>query len=196
LFTIADLQEQQKVLIHAGASGIGTSAIQLAKAKGCYVVVTVSSEEKAQACLALGADVALNYHEIDFVAWTKEHLKAGFNMILDVVAGDYFTRNISICAVDAHIVILSMLGGRFSQPVDFAKMLGKRISLTASTLRNRSHTYKAQLVTDFVNEFYPLLEPGLIHPVIDRVYSWKKANEAHQVMASNANIGKLVLTID
>jgi len=138
LFLLAQLQPQQSVLIHAGASGVGTAAIQLAKAKQCKVVVTVGHEEKAQACILLGADAAINYQEVDFIAWTKKNHPQGFDVIVDVVAGEYLNKNIKIAALDARIVILAMLGGRFSQSVDIAKLLMKRLTIQASTLRNRS----------------------------------------------------------
>jgi len=195
LFSIANLQPKSTVLIHAGASGVGTAAIQLAKAKQCKVVVTVGSAAKAKACLALGADHAINYHETDFVAWSKIHITTGFNVIVDVVAGDYLTRNLKVTALDGHIVVLSMLGGRYSEPLDMAKLLAKRITMSASTLRNRSESYKAKLVTDFTADFYPMLNSGVIKPVIDSVYSWTKTELAHTKMAANKNIGKLVLTL-
>lgn len=196
LFTLANLPPESQVLIHAGASGIGTAAIQLAKAKQCRVVVTVGSNEKTEACLALGVDDVINYHDTDFVAWSKKHIPAGFDVIVDVVAGQYLTRNIKVTALDGHIVILSMLGGRFSEPVDMAKLLAKRITISASTLRNRSDSYKAKLVIDFMADFYHLLTLGTIKPVIDSVYSWTDVELAHAKMAANKNIGKLVLTVD
>jgi len=195
LFTIANLQSKQSVLIHAGASGVGTAAIQLAKAKQCYVVVTVGSDEKAKACLALGADVAINYHHQDFVAWSTEHHKKGFDIIVDVVAGNYLNKNIQVAALDAHIVILSLLGGRFSDNVDIAKLLMKRLTFTASTLRNRDHQYKAMLVKQFATDFYHQLVEGKIKPVIDSEFLWQQADQAHQKMGNNENIGKLVLTL-
>ncbi|MBL4911486.1 MAG: NAD(P)H-quinone oxidoreductase [Alteromonadaceae bacterium] len=196
LFTLAHLQNQQSVLIHAGASGVGTAAIQLAKAQQCYVTVTVSSEEKAQACIALGADAAINYNKTDFVTWTKEHHPQGFDVIVDVVAGEYLNKNIKVAALDARIVILALLGGRFSKEVDIAKLLMKRISIKASTLRNRSDDYKTQLITDFSNDFSQLLENGTIKPVVGKTFSWQEAEQAHQLMLANANIGKIVLTVD
>ena len=196
LFTIAKLEASDKVLIHAGASGVGCAAIQLAKAKQCLVAVTVSNTAKAEACLALGADYAINYQLEDFVQFSKEQVKGGFDIILDVVAGDYLTRNINAAAVDSHIVMLAMLGGRYSEPIDIAKLLMKRLTLTASTLRNRSDSYKAELVSGFSKDFYRQLAQGEINPVIDTIYPWQDAELAHQKMANNENIGKLILTVD
>lgn len=196
LFTIAKLKIGDRVLIHAGASGVGCAAIQLAKAKKCQVVVTVSNAIKAQACLALGADCAINYRQDDFVKVCKDQFKGGFDIILDVVVGDYLTRNINVAAMDSHIVMLAMLGGRYSEPVDIAKLLMKRLTLTASTLRNRDDSYKAKLVSDFSKDFYRQLVQGEISPVIDTLYPWQDAELAHQKMANNENIGKLILTVD
>ena len=196
LFTIAKLKKNERVLIHAGASGVGTAAIQLAKAKQCFVAVTVSSSAKEQACLALGVDVVINYKDTDFVQWKKENLLEGFDVILDVVAGDYLNKNINVSALDSRIIMLSMLGGRFSEPIDIAKLLGKRITLSASTLRNRSDQYKADLVESFKHDFDKLIEQGAIKPIIDSTYHWKDAEQAHQLMLSNGNIGKLILSIE
>ncbi|MFT5636695.1 MAG: NADPH2:quinone reductase, partial [Cognaticolwellia sp.] len=143
LFIIAELKPKAKVLIHAGASGVGTAAIQLAKSINCHVSVTVSRDEKAMACKALGADEAVNYQQTNFVSWAKEN-KRSFDVILDVVAGEYVNKNISVCALDGHIVMLSMLGGRFAENIDVAKMLLQRVSIHATTLRSRSNDYKTR----------------------------------------------------
>lgn len=195
LFAIANLQEGEKVLIHAGASGVGCAAIQLAKAKGCFVATTVGNDDKAKACKALGADIAINYKQLDFAAWAKEN-RCQFDVIVDVVAGEYVAKNINVAALDCRIVTLAILGGRFSQDFDMAKMLGKRISLFASTLRNRSDDYKAELVSRFEQDFGEAIANGSLTPIIDSVYSWQQANQAHEKMANNANIGKLVLEVD
>ncbi len=197
LFSIANLQSHShvlpKVLIHAGASGVGTAAIELAKAQNCFVVATVGSDEKRLACQKLGADVVLNYHHSDFQRWTKENLPEGFDIILDVVAGPYVNKNIACAALDAHIVILSLLGGRFTDPIDVAKLLAKRITLSASTLRNRDNAYKTALVNDFKQAFMPLFAKGDLLPIIDSVYSWEEVDKAHAKMAANKNIGKIIL---
>jgi putative PIG3 family NAD(P)H quinone oxidoreductase len=196
LFSIAKVKAHSNVLIHAGASGVGSAAIQLAKAKNCYVVATVGSDEKAAACLKLGVDEVLNYHDVDFTEWTKQHLATGFDVIVDVVSGSYLAKNISVAALDSTIVTLSMLGGRFSESIDIAKLLGKRITITGSTLRNRDETYKALLVKNFCIDFYNSLANGFITPVIDSVFSWHEAELAHEKMAKNHTIGKLILTVE
>lgn len=195
LFLIAKLTRNEKVLIHAGASGVGSAAIQLAKSVGAYVVVTAGSEQKLQACMRLGADQAINYHHQDFAEWQQANLKQGFDVILDVVAGEYLNNNIKVAALDSRIVILSMLGGRFSNPVDLGKCLSKRINIHASTLRNRSRQYKANLVAKFNADFGSKLERGDIAPVIAQEFDWKKANTAHEIMENNLNIGKLILKV-
>ena len=197
LFSIAQLKRNERLMIHAGASGVGSAAIQLAKASDCFVAVTVGSEEKAQACTRLGADIAINYQHSSFVDSAKQ-ANLEFDVILDVVAGDYVNQNLKVAALDARIVMLAILGGRYAEQLDVARMLQKRIRLTASTLRNRSDQYKANLVSQFAHKFNGELysKAGLIKPVIDSCYSWQDVELAHQRMASNANIGKLVMTVD
>ena len=143
----------------------------------------------------IGADAAINYHQQDFVAWQQDHLPSGFDVIVDVVGGDYLNKNLKVAALDSRIVILSMLGGRFSNAVDIAKCLLKRVNIHASTLRNRSNSYKAALINHFLNDFAEKLSMGELHPVIGDVFDWRDANRAHQVMESNQNIGKLILTV-
>jgi NADPH2:quinone reductase len=195
LFTLANVQPGQCVLLHAGASGVGSAAIQLAKAIQCQVTVTVGSQRKAERCLTLGADHAINYQQTDFVEWKKTHVPQGFDVIVDVVGGNYLTKNIDAAAIDARIVLLSMLGGRYSDGLDLAKLLYKRITLCASTLRNRSDDYKALLVRDFSAQFLPKFALGQLNPVIDTVYNWTDADSAHQKMLNNQSIGKLVLSL-
>ena len=194
LFTIANLQPAAKVLIHAGASGVGSAAIQLAKQRNCHVTVTVGSEEKVMACKALGANEAINYQHTDFAHWAKQQ-KQSYDVIVDVVAGEYLNKNISVCALDGHIVMLSMLGGRFAEKVDVAKMLAKRVTIHATTLRSRSDEYKTHLINAFNHDFYHCLELAAISPVIYQQFDWHEVEVAHQVMLNNENIGKLVLTV-
>lgn len=193
LFTIANLQQNAKVLIHAGASGVGSAAIQLAKQFNCSVTVTVGNQDKVGACLALGADDAINYQQTDFVGWAKENQQS-YDVIVDVVAGEYVNKNISVCALDGHIVMLSMLGGRFAENVDVAKMLIKRVNIHATTLRSRGDAYKTSLIKAFIRNFYNRLAFGTIAPVIHQEYCWHDVEVAHQVMQNNENIGKLILT--
>ncbi|WP_206485711.1 NAD(P)H-quinone oxidoreductase [Thalassotalea sp. G2M2-11] len=195
LFSIASLKPNERVLIHAGASGVGTAAIQLAKAKQAYVVVTTSNQEKAQACLALGADHVINYKDTDFVDYCKDKALS-FDVIIDVVAGDYLSKNVNVAALDGRIVILSMLGGRYCEQLDVAKLLMKRLCISATTLRNRSDHYKSELVSEFLQQFSALIIKDEIKPVIDSTLPWQQAEQAHQILMTNQNIGKVVLTLD
>jgi putative PIG3 family NAD(P)H quinone oxidoreductase len=196
LFSIGQLLPNQNVLIHAGASGVGSAAIQLASTIGCHVVTTVSNDIKGKACIDWGAEAFINYKQDDFSDWSLANRPQGYQVIVDVVAKDYIARNIKCAAVDGHIVLLAMLGGRYSEALDFAMMLMKRINIHASTLRNRSNDYKTSLIQKFIARFGHQLADGTIHPVIDSVYSWQDVEKAHQRMENNENIGKIVLTIE
>lgn len=193
LFTIAGLRAGEKVLIHAGASGVGTAAIQLAKRASAQIACTTSSDVKNAACLQLGADLVINYrqHEFDDVLKQQQFFP---DVIIDFVGNQYLQKNLSVAAMDCRIVQLAMLGGRYVESVDMAKMLAKRICWQASTLRNRSEQYKTTLVAEFLARFGTDLQTGIIHPVIDRIYQVQQINEAHQYMAENRNIGKLIVT--
>ena len=134
--------------------------------------------------------------ETDFINDLKINSANLVDVILDVVAGEYVNKNISVCALDGHIVMLSMLGGRFAENIDVAKMLVKRVNIHATTLRSRSNDYKTKLINAFIDDFYQCLEIGSISPVIYKQYSWQEVEVAHHVMLNNENIGKIVLTID
>ncbi|NQZ08231.1 MAG: NAD(P)H-quinone oxidoreductase [Algicola sp.] len=195
LFAIGDLQAGQTVLIHAGASGVGTAAIQLAKNAGAKVVVTVGSEQKKAFCEQLGADLAINYHEQDFVSVIKEQVKGGVNLVIDCVAGDYIHRDINCLAMDGKIVVLAIMGGRFVELLDIAKMMGKRATIQASTLRNRSDEYKSDLIEQLQQRFGAALAGGQIKPIIDSVFDWQDVAAAHQYIEDNKNMGKVVLRV-
>ena len=152
LFGLGNLQQGQTVLIHAGASGVGGAAIQMAKRVGATVVITAGSDEKCQHAKELGADHAINYKTNDFVEYMQTHTLTA-NVIVDPVSGRYLNKNAAIAAMDCQIIMLAFLDGRFAE-VDFARLLQKRISFHASTLRNRSKAFKRQLRDEFVNQFY------------------------------------------
>ncbi|WP_288742513.1 NAD(P)H-quinone oxidoreductase [uncultured Rheinheimera sp.] len=192
---VGSLPDQGALLVHAGASGVGTAAIQLGKALGCFVAVTVGSDDKAKACLALGADMAVNYKTQDFVTELKAARPQGFDLIIDPVAGDYITKDIQLLALDGQIVVLSMLGGRMTPELDLGLMLKKRGQLLCSTLRNRTDGYKAALISDFNQQFGMALAEGNIRAVLAQSIDWAEAERAHQLLASNAVVGKLVLTL-
>ncbi len=194
LFRYGRLSQGQTALIHAGASGVGSAAIKLAKHCGANVVVTAGSDEKCAFATQIGADLALNYRRHD---WAKAMKDAGFeaNVIVDPVAGDYLDGDLKVAAMDCQIVVLAILGGRYAERFDVARLLQKRVSLHGSTLRNRSVAYKSALVAAFCDDFYQALSEGELQPEIDRVFDWQNANEAHARLADNRNLGKVVLTL-
>lgn len=195
MFVLGELSAGQAVLLHAGASGVGTAAIQLAKAAGAVVAVTVGSAEKVAACLALGATHAVNYKTADFAEALHDAVPAGFKVIVDPVAGEYLPKDLQLLGLDGRIVVLAMLGGRTVPAFDITPMFKKRGQLLCSTLRNRTDEYKTDLVSRFVTQFGSALDTGVIKPVIAKVLPWQEADAAHQLLASNQLVGKIVLQV-
>src|SRR3954447_25715310 len=195
VFERGALKPGETLLIHGGSSGIGTMAIQLAKAFGSKVVVTVGSQNKAAACLKLGADRAINYKTEDFVAevQTATH-GAGVNVILDMVGGDYIERNYDAAAIDGRVIQIAFLGGPKAN-VNFAKLMVKRLHHTGSTLRPRSNADKAAMVTAIESKVMPLLREGRIKPLMDSTFPLEKAADAHRRMETSEHIGKIVLAL-
>jgi NADPH2:quinone reductase len=195
VFERGGLKPGETLLIHGGSSGIGTMAIQLAKAFGSRVIVTVGSKEKADACLKLGADRAINYKTEDFVAEVKAATGgAGANVILDMVGGDYIDRNYDAAAMDGRIVQIAFLGGP-KATVNFAKLMVKRLHHTGSTLRPRSNADKAAMVAAIEAKVMPLLREGRVKPLMDSTFPLEKAADAHRRMESSEHVGKIVLTV-
>jgi putative PIG3 family NAD(P)H quinone oxidoreductase len=195
VFERGALQPGETLLIHGGSSGIGTMAIQLATAFGSKVIVTVGSQDKADACLKLGAIRAVNYKSEDFVAVVKaETSGAGANVILDMVGGDYIERNYETAAIDGRIVQIAFLGGP-KATVNFTKLMIKRLTHTGSTLRPRSNADKAAMVAAIEAKVMPLLREGRIKPVIDSTFPLEKAADAHRRMETSGHIGKIVLVV-
>jgi len=193
VFERAALQPGETLLIHGGSSGIGVTAIQMAKALGARVLVTVGSADKAAACLALGADVAINYREQDFVAEAKAATGGcGVDVILDMVAGDYIGRGVQALAEDGRLALIAVQGGVNAQ-IDAGLVLRKRLTITGSTLRPRSAAFKAALARSLRAKVWPLIEAGRIRPVVYRELPAAQAAEAHALMESNQHIGKIVL---
>jgi NADPH2:quinone reductase len=194
VFERGALKPGETLLIHGGSSGIGTMAIQLAKAFGSKVIVTVGSKEKASACLKLGADHAINYKTEDFVAEVKKVTSGtGANVILDMVGGDYIERNYDAAAIDGRVVQIALLGGP-KATVNFARLMVKRLHHTGSTLRPRSNADKAAMVSAIEAMVMPLLREGRVKPVIDSSFPLEKAADAHRRMETSEHIGKIVLT--
>jgi NADPH2:quinone reductase len=195
VFERGALAPGETLLIHGGSSGIGTMAIQLAKAFGSKVIVTVGSQDKAQACLKLGADVAINYRTQDFVAETRKATgDRGANVILDMVGGEYIERNYDAAAVDGRIVQIAFLGGP-KATVNFAKLMVKRLHHTGSTLRPRSNADKAAMVRAIEDKVAPLLREGRVKPLMDSTFPLQNAADAHRRMESSEHIGKIVLSV-
>jgi putative PIG3 family NAD(P)H quinone oxidoreductase len=195
VFERGGLKAGETLLIHGGSSGIGTMAIQLAKAFGAKVFVTVGSQDKIDACLKLGADRAINYKTEDFVEVVKaETNKAGVNLILDMVAGEYVDRNYDAAAVDGRIVQIATLNGP-KISVNIAKVMVKRLTHTGSTLRPRSNADKAAMVAAIEAKVMPLLREGRVKPLMDSAFPLEKAADAHRRMETSAHIGKIVLEV-
>ena len=195
LFERGRLHAGERVLIHGGTSGIGTVAIQLAKAFDAIVFATAGSPEKCAACRQLGASVAINYKEEDFVeAVRRETDGAGVNVILDIIGGDYVARNIDCLAMNGRLVqIGAQAGPRVS--LSLTPILQRRLTITGSTLRARTVEEKGALAREVERHVWPLLASGRVAPVIDRTYPLTEAAEAHRRLESSAHIGKIVLVV-
>ncbi len=193
VFERGRLKAGETLLVHGGSSGIGTMAIQLAKAFGAKVFVTVGNAEKAEACRKLGADHAINYKDEDFVAATQKLTDgAGVNLILDMVGGDYIERNYDAAAIDGRIVQIAFLGGP-KATVNFAKLMTKRLTHTGSTLRPRSVADKAAMVAAISAQVLPLFADGRIRPLMDSTFPLAAAADAHRRMETSQHVGKIVL---
>jgi len=195
LMDSARLKPGETVLIHGGSSGIGTAAIQLCAARGHRVFATAGSQSKCEACVRLGAARAIDYRNEDFVEVIKaETAGRGVDVILDMVGGDYITRNFSAAALWGRIVNIAFQSG-MSANVNFAGMLMKRLSLMATTLRARSNAEKGAIRDQLAREVWPLISSGRIRPVVDRVFPLAEAGAAHKRMAESAHIGKILLAL-
>ena len=194
VFDRVKLQPGETLLVQGGSSGIGVTAIQMAKALGSTVIVTAGSDEKCQACIKLGADHAINYKTQDFVEEIKRITGgAGVNVVLDMVAGAYVAREVQCMADDGRIVIIAVQGGTKSE-FNSGLVLRKRLVITGSTLRPRPVEFKAAIATSLKTRVWPLLESGAIRPVIHSTFPAVDAAKAHTLMESNQHIGKIVLT--
>jgi NADPH2:quinone reductase len=194
VFEIARLQAGEWLLIQGGSSGIGVTAIQMAKALGAKVIVTAGSDDKCKACLEIGADHAINYRTHDFVAEVLRMTdQRGVDVILDMVAGDYVAREVKCLANDGRLAIIAVQGGTRSE-LDTGAVLRKRLTLTGSTLRARSVAYKGELAKALRRRVWPLIEAGRIKPVIHQVFPAAHAAQAHGLMESSTHVGKIVLS--
>ncbi len=193
LFMEAELQSGETVLIHGGASGVGTAAIQLAHYAGCAVAITAGNDEKTTFCRQLGADVAINYRQADFSAVVREKF-GGVDVILDMVGADYFERNLKLLNPRGRIVFIAAMSGARVE-LNLWALLRHRLKIIGSVLRARSVAEKIVIKNAFMTQFWQAMQRGEIRPVIDTVYPITRVEEAHRRMAENKNIGKIVLRI-
>lgn len=195
LHWLADLHADDHVLIHAGASGVGTAAIQLVHAADAHPYVTASAP-KHDTCRTLGAEATIDYKSEDFAARILSITDGrGVDIILDFVGAPYFHQNIESLAMDGRVVQLATLGGSTVESVSLRQLMAKRVHLMASTLRSRDLQYKIRLTQDFAAQKLPLFVDGKLKPVIDSVYDWTEVADAHRRMEANKNIGKMVLKV-
>jgi putative PIG3 family NAD(P)H quinone oxidoreductase len=194
LFLQGALRKDRWALVHAGASGVGTAAIQIVKALGANIAVTCSAP-KAEACRRLGADAVLERSPADWVSAAREAVPDGFEVILDVVGGEEVNRNLTVLAPRGRVVQVGTMGGGRAT-VDVGALMGKRATWIGTTLRSRREDEKIAVTQRFAAEVLPLFRSGVLHPVIDRRFPITEAAEAHRLMESNANVGKLLLVVD
>lgn len=193
VFQCGRLQRDESILVHGGSSGIGTTAIQLAKARGARVFATAGSAEKCAACERLGAERAINYRDADFAAVVRELTGGrGVDVVLDMVGGDYFARNIDVLAVGGRLIEIATLQGVKAE-LNIQTIMQRRLTVTGSTLRARPVADKAAIAAELRQHVWPLLESGAVKPIIHATFPLRHAAEAHRVMESGAHIGKLLL---
>jgi len=195
VFMRGGLSAGESFLVHGGSSGIGTTAIQLAKAFGARVFTTAGSAEKCAICRELGAEIAVNYREHDYVEAVRAATEGqGVNLILDMVGGAYIPRNISALAVEGRLVMIAFLGGPKAE-LNFARIMVSRLTITGSTLRPQSDLAKARIAAQLYEKVWPLLDAGVIKPVMDSTFPLDQAVRAHQRLENAGHIGKIVLTL-
>ena len=192
LVMVGGLRSGETVLLHGGGSGIGTFAVQFARALGARVAVTAGSREKLERCRELGAQITIDYRTEDFAERMRE--AGGADLILDIMGGSYLDANLRSLSTDGRLVIIGLMGGRRAE-ADLGRMLAKRLSVYATTLRSRPLDEKAAIVSGVLEQVWPLVEEGAIRPVVDRSIPMRNAAEAHRVMEASAHTGKILLTL-
>ncbi|MEJ0096025.1 MAG: NAD(P)H-quinone oxidoreductase [Methylocella sp.] len=194
VFTRGALKAGETLLVHGGSSGIGSTAIQLAKQFGATVIVTAGSDDKCAFCRTLGADLAINYKSHDFVAEIARFTgKRGVDVILDMVAGSYFPKNISILAVEGRLVQIAVLESGKIENFDLRRIMVRRLTVTGSTLRPRTVEQKAEVAAALREKVWPLLDSGAVKPIIHATFPLEDARQAHEMMESSSHLGKIVL---
>lgn len=198
LFWLGQLKNSEKVLIHAGASGVGTAAIQLVKQlTSAKIFVTAGSAEKLELCQTLGADVLINYHEDDFnQRIEKATVGEGVDVILDFVGASYWKQNLNSVAYDGRIILIGILGGSMVNEVNLMQLLEKRVTIIGTLLTPRNDAYKSELTKEFVEKTDEFFISGHLKPIIDSVFSFNEIEMAHEYMESNKNKGKIILSIN
>ena len=195
VFMVAHLRPGETLLVHGGSSGIGTMAIQLAKAVGARVAVTAGGPEKLARCAELGAEILIDYREQDFVEEIRKATGgAGADVILDIIGAKYLSSNVDALAVNGRLVVIGLQGGTRAE-LDLGKLLSKRAAVTATSLRARPLGEKAAIVAAVREHVWPLIESGQVTPIVDRALPLRDASEAHRVLESSSHIGKVVLTV-
>ncbi len=195
LFLEGELQAGESLLIHAGASGVGTAAIQLAQQAGAKVFITAGTDEKIQRCVALGAELGINYKTADFAERLLEATNSrGVDVILDCVGGGYLQQNLRLLKPRGRLVLIGLLGGAKTE-IDLELVLRKRLRLLGSVLRSRTLTEKIAITRDFKARVWPLFKHQQIHPIIDTIFPWTAVEQAHAHVATNQNFGKVVLRV-
>ena len=195
VFDRGGLQAGEAALFHGGASGIGTTAIQLAAARGVRVFATAGSPEKCRACERLGAERAIDYRTEDFVQVVRELTgNRGVDVILDIVGGSYVNRNLGALAMDGRLIVIGFMEGKPEATIDLRRILGRRLTITGSALRPRTVAEKGAIAQSLRREVWPLVERGVVAPVIDRTFPLVEAAAAHRRMESGDHVGKIVLT--
>ncbi|MBB3965496.1 NAD(P)H-quinone oxidoreductase [Rhizobium metallidurans] len=195
MFQMAGLTEGEKVLVHGGTSGIGTTAIQLARVFGAEVYATAGSQEKCDACVRLGAKRAINYKTEDFAEVIKAETGQGVDMILDMIGAAYFEKNLASLAKDGCLAIIAFLGGAVAEKANLSPIMVKRLTVTGSTLRPRTPEEKRAIRDDLLSQVWPLLDEGKLAPVIHKTFAFEDVIEAHRLMESSSHIGKIMLRL-
>ena len=195
LFDRGGLARGERVLIHGGASGIGTTAIQLAAATGARVFATAGSDAKCDACRSLGADRAINYHREDFVDVIRAETSDGVDAILDIVGGDYLQRNLNCLRLNGRLIQIGLLGGARAE-LNLSSILQKRLTVTGSTLRSRTPAEKGAIASALLTHVWPLIESKRVRPVVSATYPLARAGDAHRALEDGRIVGKVVLEVD
>jgi NADPH:quinone reductase len=194
VFDRGRLQRGEAALFHGGSSGIGTTAIQLAVARGARVFTTAGSDEKCRACEALGAERAVNYRTDDFVEVVRKLTgDRGVDVVLDIVGGSYVDRNLAALAMDGRLVVIGFMEGRPTASVDLRQILARRLTITGSALRPRTVEEKGAIASSLRRDVWPLLERGIVKPIVHRTFPLAEAAAAHRLMESSEHVGKIVL---